>query len=73
MASLIPGYGYDIFISYRQKDNKYDNWGTEFAGNLKKELDATFTENVRVYFNLNLPEWLHELMMLMLQWTRLDT
>jgi hypothetical protein len=22
MASLIPGYEYDIFISYRQKDNK---------------------------------------------------
>jgi hypothetical protein len=24
MASLIPGFEYDIFISYRQKDNKYD-------------------------------------------------
>ena len=24
MASLIPGYEYDIFISYRQKDNKGD-------------------------------------------------
>ena len=24
MASLIPGYQYDIFISYRQKNNKYD-------------------------------------------------
>ncbi len=22
MASLLPGYEYDIFISYRQKDNK---------------------------------------------------
>jgi hypothetical protein len=22
MASLIPGYEYDIFISYRQKDNR---------------------------------------------------
>ena len=24
MASLIPGYEYDIFVSYRQKDNKHD-------------------------------------------------
>jgi hypothetical protein len=22
MASIVPGYEYDIFISYRQKDNK---------------------------------------------------
>ena len=26
MASLIQGYEYDIFISYRQKDNKHDGW-----------------------------------------------
>ena len=25
MASLIPGFEYDIFISYRQKDNKGAN------------------------------------------------
>jgi hypothetical protein len=31
MASLIPRYEYDIFISYRQKDNKYDGWVTEFV------------------------------------------
>ena len=37
MASTIPGYEYDIFISYRQKDNKYDGWVTEFVDNLKKE------------------------------------
>jgi len=24
MPSIIPGYEYDIFISYRQKDNKRD-------------------------------------------------
>ena len=36
MASIIPGYEYDIFISYRQKDNKYDGWVTEFVDNLKK-------------------------------------
>jgi hypothetical protein len=53
MASLIPGYNYDIFISYRQKDNKYDGWVTEFVDNLKRELEATFKEEISVYFDLN--------------------
>ena len=53
MASLIPGYNYDIFISYRQKDNKYDGWVTEFVDNLKKELEATFKEEISVYFDVN--------------------
>jgi hypothetical protein len=38
MASIIEGYNYDIFISYRQKDNKGDRWVREFVDNLKKEL-----------------------------------
>jgi tetratricopeptide (TPR) repeat protein len=53
MASLIPGYEYDIFISYRQKDNKYDGWVTEFVDNLKRELEGTFKEDVSVYFDIN--------------------
>jgi tetratricopeptide (TPR) repeat protein len=53
MASLIPGYEYDIFISYRQKDNKYDSWVTEFVENLKRELEATFKEDISVYFDIN--------------------
>ena len=53
MASLIRGYQYDIFISYRQKDNKYDGWVTEFVDHLKKELEATFKEDVSVYFDIN--------------------
>jgi len=53
MASIIEGYNYDIFISYRQKDNKYDGWVTEFVDNLKKELEATFKEEVSVYFDIN--------------------
>jgi len=53
MASLIPGYEYDIFISYRQKDNKYDGWVTEFVDRLKKELEATFKEDICVYFDIN--------------------
>jgi TolB-like protein len=53
MGSLIPGYEYDIFISYRQKDNKYDGWVTEFVNNLKKELEATFKEDISLYFDIN--------------------
>ncbi len=53
MASLIQGYNYDIFISYRQKDNKYDGWVTKFVDNLNKELEATFKEDISVYFDIN--------------------
>jgi TolB-like protein len=53
MASTIPGYEYDIFISYRQKDNKYDGWVTEFVDHLKRELEATFKEEISVYFDIN--------------------
>jgi len=53
MASIIEGFNYDIFISYRQKDNKYDGWVTEFVDNLKKELEATFKEEISVYFDIN--------------------
>lgn len=53
MASLIPGYEYDIFISYRQKDNRHDGWVTEFVDNLKGELESTFKEDISVYFDIN--------------------
>jgi len=53
MPSLIPGYEYDIFVSYRQKDNKYDGWVTEFVANLRKELEATFKDDVSIYFDEN--------------------
>lgn len=53
MPSLIPGYEYDIFISYRHKDNKYDGWVTEFVANLRKELAATLKDDVSIYFDEN--------------------
>jgi len=53
MSGIIEGFIYDIFISYRQKDNKYVGWVTEFVENLKKELEATFKEDISVYFNIN--------------------
>lgn len=53
MPSIIPGYEYDIFISYRHKDNKYDGWVTTFVSNLRKELEATFKEDISIYFDEN--------------------
>jgi TolB-like protein/Tfp pilus assembly protein PilF len=53
MSSLIAGYEYDIFISYRQKDNKGDRWVSEFVDALKTELESTFKEEISVYFDIN--------------------
>ena len=53
MSSIIEGYNYDIFISYRQKDNKHDGWVTEFVNNLKGELESTFKEEISLYFDIN--------------------
>jgi TolB-like protein len=53
MASIIPGFEYDIFISYRQKDNKGDRWVSEFVEALSTELESTFKEEISVYFDIN--------------------
>jgi hypothetical protein len=53
MASVIPGYEYDIFISYRQKDNKGDMWVSEFVDALRDELETTFKEEISVFFDIN--------------------
>jgi len=53
MASIVSGYEYDIFISYRQKDNKGDRWVSEFVDALKTELESTFKEEISVYFDIN--------------------
>ena len=60
MDSLIPGYEYDIFISYRQKDNKGDRWVSEFVEALKTELESTFKEEISVYFDINPSDYLLE-------------
>jgi hypothetical protein len=52
MASIIPGYEYDILICYRQKDNKGNRWMSEFVEALKIELESTFKEEITVYFDL---------------------
>lgn len=53
MPSLIPGYEYDIFVSYRHKDNKGGHWVTGFVDALRTELEATFKEDVSIYFDEN--------------------
>lgn len=51
--ALLPNYEYDVFISYRHKDNKYDGWVTDFVANLRREIGATFKEDISVYFDSN--------------------
>lgn len=50
MASLVPGFEYDLFISYRHNDN-LDGWVTSFVQSLEKELKATLKEPVSIYFD----------------------
>ena len=60
MPSIILDYEYDIFISYRQKDNKGERWVTEFVHALETELESTFKEDVSIYFDVNPHDGLHE-------------
>jgi len=53
MPSIISGYEYDIFVSYRQSDNKRDGWVTEFVNTLKDELEATVKDKLSIYFDEN--------------------
>ena len=53
MPSILPDYEYDIFISYRQNDNKRDKWVTNFVQALKDELEATLKNPVSIYFDEN--------------------
>jgi len=59
MASLTPGYEYDIFISYRHNDNR-SGWVTEFVSAFQEELAATVKEPVTVYFDTNPHDGLFE-------------
>jgi tetratricopeptide (TPR) repeat protein len=53
MPSIVSGFEYDIFISYRHKDNKGEHWVSEFVNALKIELEATFKEDISIYFDEN--------------------
>ena len=60
MSAIIVGFEYDIFISYRHNDNKYDGWVTEFVEKLQQELDATVKDKLTVFFDENPKEGLLE-------------
>ena len=48
MPSLIQGYEYDIFISYRHNDNR-SGW-VEFVNALQEELASIIKESLIIYF-----------------------
>jgi hypothetical protein len=50
-SSILPGFDYDIYISYRSNDNKYDGWVTEFAAKLDRELGAMMKDRLSIYFD----------------------
>lgn len=52
LASLVHGFEYDIFISYRHNDN-LDGWVTDFVLALEKELRSTVKEPLSIYFDKN--------------------
>lgn len=60
MASIVSGFEYDVFVSYRHNDNKYDGWVTEFVEKLNQELDATLKDKLSIFFDKNPNEGLHE-------------
>ena len=53
MAAIQPEFEYDIFISYRQNDNKYDGWVSEFVEKLEQELNATIKDKLSIFFDEN--------------------
>ena len=59
MPSIIPGFEYDIFISYRHNDNR-SGWVTDFVNNLKEELATIVKDPVSVYFDSSLYDGLLE-------------
>ncbi len=52
MASIVPTFEYDIFISYRHNDNR-SGWVTEFVNALQEELASTIKEPLTIYFDKN--------------------
>ena len=52
MSSIVEGFEYDIFISYRHNDNR-SGWVTEFVNALQEELAATIKESLTIYFDKN--------------------
>ena len=58
MGSVVEGYTYDIFISYRRKDNlaaekEVSGWVSEFVARLRNEIQTVIKEDISVYFDEN--------------------
>lgn len=58
MPSRLSGYSYDVFISYRQKDNLSPDkgtlgWVTEFVARLRQEIQSTIKDDISIYFDEN--------------------
>ena len=51
----IGGFEYDIIISYRQKDNKYDGWVTDFVDNLKSSWKITVIITLMIVREISAP------------------
>ena len=52
MASIIEGYEYDIFVSYRQNDS-HSGWVTKFVEALQEEPATTTKDPFSIYFDTN--------------------
>jgi class 3 adenylate cyclase len=52
-SSILAGFDYDVYISYRYNDNKYGGWITEFAEKLKQELSSTLKDKLTIFFDKN--------------------
>lgn len=50
-SSILPDYDYDIHVSYRYNDNKYDKWVSEFVEKLNQELSATLKDKLSIYYD----------------------
>lgn len=52
-SSIVPDFDYDIHISYRYNDNKYDGWVSEFVEKLNQELSSTLKDKLSIFFDKN--------------------
>ncbi|HET6765738.1 MAG TPA: adenylate/guanylate cyclase domain-containing protein [Chitinophagaceae bacterium] len=50
-ASILQDFDYDIHISYRYNDNKYDGWVSAFVEKLNQELSATLKDRLSIFFD----------------------
>lgn len=50
-GSILPGFKYDVYLSFNPNDNKYDGWVNEFISKLKQELNATLKDKLNVHFD----------------------